>query len=196
MNSKMNSKMKKVFFYIIIFVCISCNTQKEKANITDKLFPVITNEILKENIIEYVKINHCKSSTKNLVYMEFSTSHDTKVYTICSALSMSKFVNPNVSSIIKMDSIYIGYRNLNNSDIEMSTKAIVNILMDFSLFKDNPDMYYKRKKQNKYFGNQNEDYEIFIAVTGAVDIWTLKFVGDSLVSRSVYSEYDGSTRHF
>jgi hypothetical protein len=176
---------------LLILVYSGCNNRRVYIEDKYKYLPVMTNEVLKENIVEYVKTN-----SQNLIILEFSLSHDTIIYTIYNALSMFAFVEPNVSAIIKMDSIYIGYRNLNVRDIEMPTKAIIDILMDYPLFRDCPDMFFRRKKQNESFESQNEDYEIFVAVTGSVNIWTLKLIDGALVSRSVYSEYDGSTKCF
>jgi len=161
--------------------------------------PIITNEVLKANIIEYVMANYDNMSTKNLIYMESFISGDTTTYRFYSALDFRKFLWPSVSAIFKLDSIYIGYRNLNNSDFEMPIEAVVGILaVDFPVIKNAYAMHLERKEKQKHL-----DYSIeadiqapFFGAIGSVDVWTLKFVDGRLVSRSVYSEVDGTTTYF
>jgi len=171
--------------------------------------PEITNEVLRASIIEYVTTpNSFGNTRRNLVYMESFISGDTTIYRFFDVFDMNLFVglpnsknspNNNIMTILKLDSIYIGYRNLDNSDIAMSIETMVGILSkDFPEFKERYALYLYRKEYNKRMGLDNGAFPLgaFSTVLGRSDIWTLKFVDGHLVSRSAYLVLNSSTRYF
>ncbi len=205
--------MKALLLYLpIVAFCACCARNSDKNNV-HAVLPEITNDVLKVNIIEYARVYYDKKShtAKNLIRLEYSLSGDTVVYQICKAFDMGSFTGTvvrntserytlwphNVTAIIKIHSINIGYYNLTNGNIEMPLKAIVDILSnEYPFVKDDYAHYLKSKKRAERLGIQDDCLAAFIDWTGSVDIWTLKFVNDSLISRYVYSEFDGSTRYF
>ena len=203
--------MRTLLFCLTIVVCSSCK-RNVKYIIQDEVFkiaivrddfvslPTITNEVLKANIIEYATTpDRFGKREEKLVYMESFTSGDTIIYRFYSALGVAQFIWPSVSAIFKLDSIYIGYRNLDNSDFEMPIEAVVGILaIDYPSIRKAYGKYAERKDRQKHIDYLTDGYvqAAFGGRIGRVDIWTLKFVDGRLVSRSVYSEVYGSTIYF
>lgn len=178
--------MRTALFLVMLYVCSSCNVKNQGMSPATSNLPEITNEILKSNIVDYVKATYKDMKTPNLIYLESSISGDTTIYTIQSAYDLGLFIgiDKRISMILQIDSIDVGYMNLSNTDMEMPIEAMVNLLSDkYPSFKEDYAYYLKLKR--KYPESVNFQLASFITVLGNPDVWTLKFVGDSLVYKNI-----------
>lgn len=186
-----------IFYYLLMLVCSGCsnrlsmNKNNNSAYCTDtKFYPVITNEVLRKNIIEYVDKYNNKDNEelRNLVTVNKTISGDTTSYMIASTC-IGYFVDhqDRVNLMTKVGDIYVGYYDNQINDVRMTVEGVVNFMIgDYPFLKT---MYKEYKKREKKFPD-NYGYQI-----AAFDFWMvegeaciLKFVDEKIVEKVIFSQ--------
>lgn len=187
--------MRTVLFYLLIFVCSGCNIKKYNANYCNEetdSYPVISNEILQKNIIEYVdKYNNKEvEELRNIVYIKKTINGDTTSYMIANSY-IGDFLWERVNLMTKVGNIYVGYYDEQIIDIRMTVEGVVSFMVgDYPFLKTNYKEYKKRQK------DLPDDYGYQIAAfCGWIlegEAYILKFVDEKLVEKIVFSQIASS----
>ena len=145
---------------------------------------VITNEVLRENIIEYVEKYNRKDheELRNLVYVTKTINGDTTSYFIANAC-IAHFIWERVNLMTKVDDIYVGYYDEQLNDVKMSVECIVNFMID-----DYPHLKaeyreYERRKRKSYDAHPTRAFSFWLLEGEA---YILKFVNEELVEKNVF----------
>ena len=189
-----NSKMKNILFCFLIFICSCCNIKNYNVDCcNDKIgsYPVISNEMLQKNIIEYVdKYNNKENeSLRNLVSVNKTIKGDTALYMIANAC-INSLLWKRVNLMTKVEDIYVGYYDEQINDVRMTIEGVVNFMVeDYHPFlKINYVEYKKRLKVSK-------DYAYQIAAFGGWilegEAYILKFVDEKIVEKIVFLQIGG-----
>jgi hypothetical protein len=179
--------MKTVLFCILIFVCNCCNIKNHNVGCCYS-YPVITNEILRKNIIEYVDKYNNKDveELRNIVSINKTINGDTVSYMIANAC-ICDFLWKRVNLVTKVEDIYVGYYDNQINDVRMTVEGVVNFMVgDYPFLKTEYKEYKKRQKNfpNDY-GYQTAAFCGWILEGEA---YILKFVDEKLVEKIIFSQ--------
>jgi hypothetical protein len=186
------SKPKTVLVFILIVVCNCCTTKKHNV-VPCNSYPVITNEILQKNIIEYVDNYNSKEveELRNIVSVKKTIIGDTVSYMIANACICDFLWDKTVNLMTKVENIYVGYYDNQMTDVRMSVEGVVAFMVGDYPFLNRAYEEYKKRKKNfpDDYGYQAAAFCGWI-LEGEACI--LKFVDDKLVEKIIFSQIASS----
>ena len=177
----------KIKWVVLLFCLYLCACRARTSDNADGYPILLTNNILKQNILEFYYANMDKgedSSSKVLLHLSVRFFNDTIVYSLSKCHGVNEVLNRNIINYTQLENltILISLPQLGYA-IDSTNSSSKNFVMK-ALKKDFPQMYkiYRQAKAN----NTSDQYIETKEMTVLDDRWQqLKFVNGALVYQMV-----------
>ena len=186
----------KIKWVVLLFCLYLCACRARTSDNADGYPILLTNNILKQNILEFYYANMDKgedSSSKVLLHLSVRFFNDTIVYSLSKCNGVNEVLNRNIINYTQLENLTIlislpqlGYAidSTNSSIVHQSNLTLSKNFVMKALKKDFPQMYkiYRQAKAN----NTSDQYIETKEMTVLDDRWQqLKFVNGALVYQMV-----------